>query len=87
MDRHSLSSKQSLDNKQSLGSKQSLNSSEGKQVYQSNHVFYISSLDDLKDKKICKDDIIFVKDNVKLYIYLTNNYDKYNLKSEFKIIC
>lgn len=49
------------------------------------HVFYISSLDDLKDKKISKDDIIFVKDNVKLYIYLTNNYDKYNLKSEFKI--
>ena len=61
--------------------KQSLNSSDGE------HVFYISSLDDLKDKKICKDDIIFVKDNVKLYIYLTNNYDKYNLKSEFKIIC
>lgn len=53
----------------------------------SEHVFYISSLDDLKDKKICKDDIIYVKDNVKLYIYLTNNYDKYNLKSEFKIIC
>ena len=70
--------KQSLSSKQSLGSKQSLSS---------NHVFYISSLDDLKDKKICKDDIIFVKDNVKLYIYLTNNYDKYNLKSEFKIIC
>ena len=67
--------------KQSLSSEQSLNSSEGEQV------FYISSLDDLKDKKIGKDDIIFVKDNVKLYIYLTNNYDKYNLKSEFKIIC
>ena len=72
MDKQSLGSKQSLSSKQSLGSK---------------HVFYISSLDDLKDKKICKDDIIFVKDNVKLYIYLTNNYDKYNLKSEFKIIC
>ena len=65
--------------KQSLEGKQSLNSSEG------NNVFYISSLDDLKDKKIGKDDIIFVKDNVKLYIYLTNNYDKYNLKNEFKI--
>ena len=65
--------------KQSLESKQSLNSSEG------NNVVYISSLDDLKDKKIGKDDIIFVKDNVKLYIYLTNNYDKYNLKNEFKI--
>ena len=65
--------------KQSLESKQSLNSLEG------NNVFYISSLDDLKDKKIGKDDIIFVKDNVKLYIYLTNNYDKYNLKNEFKI--
>ena len=73
--------KQSLSSKQSLKSEQSLNSSEGEQV------FYISSLDDLKDKKIGKDDIIFVKDNVKLYIYLTNNYDKYNLKSEFKIIC
>ena len=67
--------------KQSLNSKQSLSSK------QSEHVLYISSLDDLKDKKIGKDDIIFVKDNVKLYIYLTNNYDKYNLKSEFKIIC
>ena len=67
--------------KQSLGSKQSLSSK------QSEHLFYISSLDDLKDKKIGKDDIIFVKDNVKLYIYLTINYDKYNLKSEFKIIC
>lgn len=61
--------------------RQSLNSSE------SEHVYYISSLDDLKDKKIGKDDIIFVKDNVKLFIYLTNNYDKYNLKSEFRIIC
>lgn len=61
--------------------RQSLNSSEGE------HVYYISSLDDLKDKKIGKDDIIFVKDNVKLFIYLTNNYDKYNLKSEFRIIC
>ena len=65
--------------KQSLESKQSLNSLEG------NNVFYISSLDDLKDKKIGKDDIIFVKDNVYLFIYLTNNYDKYNLKNEFKI--
>ena len=84
-------SKQSLESKQSLNSsegKQSLNSSEGKQSLNSlegNNVFYISSLDDLKDKKIGKDDIIFVKDNVKLYIYLTNNYDKYNLKNEFKI--
>lgn len=49
------------------------------------HVFYISSLDDLKDKEIGEDDIIFVKDNVYLFIYLTNNYDKYNLKNEFKI--
>ena len=44
--------------KQSLSSKQSLNSSDDK------HVFYISSLDDLKDKKICKDDKP-VKDNVR----------------------
>ena len=65
--------------KQSLESKQSLNSSEG------NNVFYISSLDDLKDKEIGEDDIIFVKDNVYLFIYLTNNYNKYNLKNEFKI--
>ena len=60
---------------------------QSEQIPENEHVFYISSLDDLKDKKIGKDDIIFVKDNVKLYIYLTNNYDKYNLKSEFKIIC
>ena len=52
---------------------------------QTDHVFYISSLDDLKDKEIGEDDIIFVKDNVYLFIYLTNNYDKYNLKNEFKI--
>ena len=52
---------------------------------QTDHVFYISSLDDLKDKEIREDDIIFVKDNVYLFIYLTNNYDKYNLKNEFKI--
>ena len=52
---------------------------------QTDQVFYISSLDDLKDKEIRKDDIIFIKDNVYLFIYLTNNYDKYNLKNEFKI--
>ena len=50
------------------------------------HVFYISSLDDLKDKEIGEDDIIFVKDNVYLFIYLTNNYDKYNLKTNLKYI-
>ena len=36
-----------------------------KQSLSSKHVFYIYSLDDLKDKK-------FVKDNVRFY--LTNNY-------------
>ena len=53
------------------------------------YVYLENSMSDLKPnmfKKIPKSGKVFVKNNIKLYIELTNNYHEYGLQSEFQAI-
>ena len=53
------------------------------------YVYLENSMSDLKPnmfKKIPKSGKVFVKNNIKLYIELSNNYHKYGLQSEFQAI-
>ena len=53
------------------------------------YVYLENSMSDLKPnmfKKIPKSGKVFVKNNIKLYIELSNNYHEYGLQSEFQAI-